>query len=46
VASRKWVALPGSHYVNQGEELGIPEAYDLPIDVLRDPTWERYALFG
>jgi alpha-glucosidase len=34
-------ALPGSLYLYQGEELGLPEAWDLPLDVLQDPTWER-----
>jgi alpha-glucosidase len=35
------LALPGSAYVYQGEELGLPEVEDLPEDVLQDPTWER-----
>jgi alpha-glucosidase len=35
------LALPGSAYVYQGEELGLPEVEDLPEDVLDDPTWER-----
>jgi alpha-glucosidase len=35
------LALPGSVYVYQGEELGLPEVEDLPADALRDPTWER-----
>lgn len=35
------LALPGSTYVYQGEELGLPEVWDLPTDVLDDPTWER-----
>lgn len=35
------LALPGSHYIYQGDELGLPEAHDLPVDVLTDPTWER-----
>jgi alpha-glucosidase len=34
-------ALPGSCYVYQGEELGLPEVEDLPDDALQDPTWER-----
>lgn len=37
------LSLPGSVYVYQGEELGLPEAWDLPTDVLDDPTWERSA---
>ncbi|MEP1125811.1 MAG: glycoside hydrolase family 13 protein [Ilumatobacter sp.] len=33
------LALPGSAYVYQGEELGLPEAWDLSTDVLDDPVW-------
>jgi alpha-glucosidase len=35
------LALPGSVYVYQGEELGLPEVWDLPDDVRVDPVWER-----
>ncbi|ANP48322.1 alpha-glucosidase [Streptomyces griseochromogenes] len=35
------LALPGSAYVYQGEELGLPEAADLPTEVLKDPIWEQ-----
>jgi alpha-glucosidase len=35
------LALPGSAYVYQGDELGLPEVTDLPDDALRDPVWER-----
>lgn len=35
------LALPGSTYLYQGEELGLPEVTDLPEDALQDPTWER-----
>ena len=35
------LALPGSTYVYQGEELGLPEVADLPPEVLQDPTWIR-----
>lgn len=35
------LSLPGSTYVYQGDELGLPEVYDLPEDVLDDPMWER-----
>ncbi|HVV21528.1 MAG TPA: glycoside hydrolase family 13 protein [Pseudonocardiaceae bacterium] len=35
------LALPGSVYVYQGDELGLPEVTDLPEDVLRDPRWTR-----
>ncbi len=32
-------ALPGSVYVYQGDELGLPEAWELPHEVLQDPIW-------
>lgn len=32
------LALPGSAYLYQGEELGLFEVADLPADVLQDPT--------
>lgn len=35
------LALPGSVYIYQGEELGLPEVVDLPEEVLADPIWER-----
>ena len=35
------LALPGSVYLYQGEELGLPEVYDLPVEVLDDPVWEQ-----
>jgi alpha-glucosidase len=35
------LALPGSAYVYQGEELGLPEVEDIPRDRLQDPAWER-----
>ena len=34
-------ALPGSWYVYQGEELGLPEVEDLPLEVLEDPMHFR-----
>lgn len=34
------LALPGSVYLYQGEELGLPEVWDLPPEVLDDPVWE------
>jgi alpha-glucosidase len=34
-------ALPGSLYVYQGDELGLPEAEDLPLDLLQDPMYFR-----
>ncbi len=35
------LALPGGAYLYQGEELGLPEVEDLPVEALQDPTWER-----
>ena len=35
------LALPGSAYVYQGEELGLPEAEDLPDDRRQDPVWRQ-----
>ncbi len=35
------LALPGSTYLYQGEELGLPEVWDLPEEVLDDPVWEQ-----
>ena len=35
------LALPGTTYLYQGEELGLPEVADLPPAALRDPMWER-----
>jgi alpha-glucosidase len=35
------LALPGSAYLYQGEELGLWEVEDLPDDVRRDPVWHR-----
>ncbi|MEJ5945225.1 glycoside hydrolase family 13 protein [Pseudokineococcus basanitobsidens] len=34
------LALPGSAYVYQGEELGLPDVA-VPDDARQDPTWER-----
>ena len=34
-------ALPGSLYVYQGDELGLPEVEDLPLHVLADPMHAR-----
>jgi alpha-glucosidase len=34
-------ALPGSAYIYQGEELGLPEILDLPADVRQDPVFAR-----
>ena len=35
------LALPGSAYLYQGEELGLPEVHDLPLDVRQDPAFRR-----
>ncbi|CAM5304934.1 alpha-glucosidase [Streptomyces avidinii] len=35
------LALPGSVYVYQGDELALPEVQDLPDEVLQDPTFVR-----
>ena len=45
------LALPGSAYLYQGEELGLPEVVELPGEVRQDPTWfrtdgERYGRDG
>ncbi len=34
-------ALPGSLYVYQGDELGLPEVEDIPLDQLQDPMYFR-----
>ena len=35
------LALPGSAYVYQGDELGLPEVLDLPPEARQDPTFRR-----
>ncbi|MEV4414240.1 glycoside hydrolase family 13 protein [Catellatospora sp. NPDC049609] len=35
------LALPGSAYLYQGEELGLPEVEDIPDALLQDPRWLR-----
>ena len=35
------LALPGSTYLYQGEELGLPEVTDLPDEVRQDPSFFR-----
>lgn len=37
------LALPGSVYLYQGEELGLLEVADLPVEALQDPIWLRDA---
>lgn len=40
-ATQLMLALPGSAYIYQGEELGLPEHTSLPDDVREDPTFFR-----
>jgi alpha-glucosidase len=40
-ASMLMLGLPGSAYLYQGEELGLPEATELPDEVRQDPTFLR-----
>ncbi|BDZ45618.1 hypothetical protein GCM10025866_15270 [Naasia aerilata] len=40
-ATTLMLALPGSAYIYQGEELGLPEVIDLPDSARQDPTWRR-----
>ncbi len=35
------LSLPGSAYIYQGQELGLPEVTDLPDEVLTDPVFHR-----
>jgi alpha-glucosidase len=35
------LALPGSAYLYQGEELGLPEHTTMPDEYRQDPAWER-----
>lgn len=35
------LGLPGSAYLYQGEELGLPEDFELPDDARADPVWFR-----
>lgn len=35
------LALPGTAYIYQGEELGLPEVEDLPVAALQDPSYLR-----
>ncbi|WUV79701.1 glycoside hydrolase family 13 protein [Streptomyces sp. NBC_01476] len=37
------LALPGSAYLYQGEELGLPDVTDLPDEVRQDPSFFRAA---
>jgi alpha-glucosidase len=38
------LALPGSTYLYQGEELGLPEVANLPAEALQDPMWMQYGM--
>ncbi len=40
-ATAMLLALPGSAYLFQGEELGLPEVLDLPAEVRQDPVFRR-----
>ena len=40
-ATALMLALPGSAYLYQGEELGLPDSTDMPDDLRQDPTWLR-----
>ncbi|MFI6513535.1 glycoside hydrolase family 13 protein [Streptosporangium sp. NPDC050855] len=40
-ASLLMLALPGSAYLYQGEELGLPEVIDLPAEARQDPAFFR-----
>jgi alpha-glucosidase len=40
-ATALMLALPGSAYLYQGEELGLPEVTTLPDHARQDPVWER-----
>ncbi|MFR9751637.1 glycoside hydrolase family 13 protein [Nocardia sp. 004] len=35
------LALPGTVFIYNGAELGLPNVDDLPDEVLQDPVWER-----
>ena len=41
-ATALMLALPGSAYLYQGEELGLPEHTTLPDEVRQDPAWFRH----
>jgi alpha-glucosidase len=35
------MALPGAYYLYQGDELGLPEVEDIPVELLQDPMHFR-----
>jgi alpha-glucosidase len=37
------MALPGSVYIYQGEEIGLGEVQDIPDELRQDPIWHRTA---
>ncbi|WP_345184462.1 glycoside hydrolase family 13 protein [Microbacterium panaciterrae] len=50
-ATTVMLSLPGSAYLYQGEELGLPEAMEIPDEFRQDPSWfrtngERYGRDG
>jgi alpha-glucosidase len=40
-ATALMLALPGSSYLYQGEELGLPDSTDMPDEFRQDPAWFR-----
>jgi len=40
-AAALMLALPGTSYLYQGEELGLPEVFELPAEARQDPIWIR-----
>ncbi|HEY5248983.1 MAG TPA: alpha-amylase family glycosyl hydrolase, partial [Dermatophilaceae bacterium] len=40
-ATALMLALPGSSYIYQGEELGLPDSTDMPDEFRQDPAWPR-----
>jgi alpha-glucosidase len=40
-ATLMMLGLPGSIYLYQGEELGLPEVQEIPAGARQDPIWER-----
>jgi alpha-glucosidase len=40
------LALPGSTYLYQGEELGLQEVLDIPAELMQDPQFHRNPDFG
>lgn len=39
-AAMLMLSLPGAVFIYQGEELGLPEVFDIPVDRLQDPIWK------